>query len=107
VSLNTDALKDAVVYRMEQARTGGAMPAWLHADTGTDYARQILAEAKQVDDKGVECWVQVKKDNHLLDCEVICHALADPEWPGGGVNLLLPPGTAAPGRRVRSPGVRV
>jgi phage terminase large subunit GpA-like protein len=107
VSLNTDALKDTVTYRLEQARSGGAMPAWLHQDTGDDYARQILAEAKQVDDKGVECWVQLRKDNHLLDCEVMCHALADPEWPGGGVNLLRPAGTPAPGRRVRSSGVRV
>jgi hypothetical protein len=47
-----------------------------------------MAEEKQLDEKGFQTWVQVKKDNHLLDCECLSMACADPEWIGGGVNLL-------------------
>jgi terminase, large subunit len=105
IRLNTDELKDTVTWRRDQAVLGGEMAAWLHAGTGDDYARQITAEARHIDDKGRASWVKLRADNHLLDCEVIAHALADPEWPGGGVNLLPPPGTAPRGRRERSAGV--
>ena len=52
----------------------------LNADTGLDYARQILAEEKQVDRKGKQTWVRTRHDNHLLDCEVYAAACADSEW---------------------------
>jgi len=52
----------------------------LNSDTGIDYARQILAEQKQKDKKGKVEWVKVRRDNHLLDCEVYGAACADPEW---------------------------
>ena len=89
VSLNTGALKDTYHYRLNNALTGEDLPqsAYLHAETGEDYARQIRAEEKQKDRQGREMWVHVRGDNHLFDCEVICHALVDPEWPGGGLNL--------------------
>ncbi len=103
VSMNTGIIKDMVHYRLNQARDGGTMAAYLHSETGADYARQLLAEGK---DDMTDTWVQFRRDNHLLDCEVIAHLLADPEWPGGGVNLIRPPGAAVPGRRVRSRGVR-
>ena len=62
--------------------------AFLHESVAIDYARQIMAEQKEAQKNGTEEWVQKHKDNHLLDCEVISHALADPEWPGGGVHIL-------------------
>ena len=52
----------------------------LNADTGVDYAMQILAEEKQVSRSGKNKWVAVRRDNHLLDCENYAAACADPEW---------------------------
>ena len=90
ISLDTGALKDAYHYRLMQAINGEGWPqaAYLHTETGEDYARQINAEEKQVDRKGVESWEHVRGENHLFDAEIITHALVDPEWPGGGLNLV-------------------
>ena len=100
ISLDTDKLKDTVHFRLEKAMAGteetAQMAAYLHADTKADYAKQIMAEVKKQDKKGKETWVQEYRENHLLDCEVIAHALADPEWPGGGVHLLSEPATEDP-----------
>lgn len=109
IFLDTAQLKDAFHYRLGQALTGGSQAALLHKDTGNDYARQITAEKKEKDHKGVEEWKKTRADNHYLDCEVGCLALADPEWPGGGVNLLLSAEemearAQQSGRRVRSKG---
>lgn len=93
ISLDTNKLKDLYHFRIEKAMDGGGpMSAYLDQDTGRDYARQILAEVKEKQKNGAELWVQKHRDNHLLDCEVIAQALADPEWPGGGVHLLSGPG---------------
>ena len=51
---------------------------WLHARTGEGYARQILEEEKRKDRRGKISGVRVRKDNHLLDCEV--YAAAAVEW---------------------------
>ena len=89
IMLDTSDLKDMLFYRLRRAIEGqGAQSAYLHAETGVDYARQITAEEKRINEKGVQEWVVVRKKNHFLDCETICHALADPEFPGGGVNML-------------------
>jgi len=90
ILLNTDALKDAYHYRINQAHEDAVQAAYLHAGTGIDYAQQIMAEEKRINDKGLEEWVQIKADNHLLDAEIAAHACADPEWIGGGVNLYRP-----------------
>jgi len=91
ILLDTLDLKDMVAYRLGQAVDRGDMAAYLHAETDNQYVRQILAEQKQRNAKGVEEWVQVGADNHLLDCEVMCQVVAEPEWPGGGVNLIRSP----------------
>lgn len=88
IQLNTDDLKDAFFYRLKQAGAGGIRGAYLHKDTGKDYIRQITAEEKQITDKGTIEWVQIRKDNHYLDCEIGAMVLAEPEWIGGGVDLL-------------------
>jgi len=92
VRMDTDKFKDIFHFRLDKAVEdgGGPMSSWLHNKTGRDYSRQIMAEQKETDKKGMATWVQRYKDNHLLDCEVIAHALADPEWPGGGVHLAIP-----------------
>ena len=97
VTLNTDILKDSYHYRLEQAiKQEIIQAAFLHKGVGNDYFKQIQAEEKQIDRKGKETWVQTKPNNHLLDCEVICHSLVDPEWPGGGLNLIRRPATTNP-----------
>lgn len=96
VMLDTTQLKDMVVYRLNQAITHESFAAYLHSETKEDYAKQIMAEEKRLNDKGLAEWVQIKPDNHLFDCEVMAHAAADPEWIGGGVNILakiLPDGS--------------
>jgi phage terminase large subunit GpA-like protein len=88
VSLDTAKLKEALHYSLEQAAEQGPMAGYLHAETDQHYAKQILAEKKRIDQKGIETWVQIRRDNHLLDCECLAMAVADPEWPTGGIHLL-------------------
>ena len=88
ILLDTDAWKNAYHYRLRQAIDGGSMAAYLHSETGTDYARQIMAEELRINVKGQQEWVRVKPDNHYLDAEILAMAVADPEWIGGGVNIL-------------------
>lgn len=100
IFLDTGKLKDTFHFRLQQAiesnsqtaETALHQAAYLHAETNYEYVTHILAEEKRRDrKKGTEEWVQVGRENHLLDCEIIAHAHADPEWPGGGVNLIRPP----------------
>jgi phage terminase large subunit GpA-like protein len=88
VLIDTSDMKDVIHYRIGNALTGDPQPAYLHRDTDRDYARQILAEEKQVDEKGMQVWVQIRPDNHFFDCEVLAHSAADPEFMGGGVNIV-------------------
>lgn len=97
IQLDTGKLKDAFHYRLDLAIKGMPQGAYLHSEVDDIYFKQIMAEEKRVDRRGIQEWVQVKKENHMLDCEVGCLILADPEWPGGGVNLLQPAGGSDPG----------
>jgi len=95
--MDTEKLKDTYHYRLNQALEHGPQAAYLHKGVEKDYARQIMAEVKELDEKGVEHWVNPhNRANHLLDCEVICHAAADPEFPGGGIHLIRGPGNSPP-----------
>jgi len=86
--IDTDQMKDTVYYRLGNAITGDQVAAYLHKGVREDYAKQILAEEKQLNEKGQQVWIKVGHDNHYLDCEVLAHAVADWEWIGGGVNIL-------------------
>lgn len=77
--LDTDKFKELFHWRLSRTHSESQYMT-LHADTGLDYARQILAEQKQKDKKGAIAWVPVRRDNHLLDCEIYAAACADPEW---------------------------
>jgi phage terminase large subunit GpA-like protein len=88
IHLNTDALKDMIYNRLEAAQNNELRGAYLHKETGLDYAKQILAEEKILNEKGLPEWVRVKPDNHLLDCEVGAMAAAEPGFRGGGINIL-------------------
>lgn len=88
VMLDTGKLKDAFHYRLDLARRRELGAAYLHSDTDHVYVSHITAEEKRIDGKGHEEWVKIRARNDLLDCEVGNLVLADPEWPGGGINLL-------------------
>jgi phage terminase large subunit GpA-like protein len=89
IRLDTQKLKDKFIYRLNQAIDGESYhAAYLHKNTDDEYAKHILAEEKQTDPQGNEMWVKISARNDLFDCECGCLALAEPEWPGGGVNLF-------------------
>jgi len=126
LSVDTAKAKDQFHYRlqlagMEESR-GLPGAAFLHAGTGTDYAAQILAEEKRVNERGGEEWINVhQRANHLLDAEILAAACVEMEFPGGGLRLVAaaqnrrPGGAAAAvpgsaprtGRRVISEGVEI
>lgn len=98
--LDSHKLKNIFHSRLKSAIDGDPdRPAYLHSGVGVDYARQILAEELTLDDRGQEFWRQKRYDNHLLDCECGCIALAEPDWEGGGVNLIRGRATAKARRR--------
>jgi phage terminase large subunit GpA-like protein len=93
LSVSTEKAKDQYHYRLQLAtkKESRDLPgaAFLHADTGTDYVAQILAEQKQLNDRGGEEWVNIhQRANHLLDAEVLAAACVEMEFPGGGLRLL-------------------
>lgn len=77
--LDVNQFKDQFQWRMgrQQEETQHMT---LNADTDIEYARHVLAEQKQKNRKGQVSWVQVRRDNHLFDCEIYAAACADPEW---------------------------
>jgi len=88
IRIDTDQMKDLYHYGIEQAAQHGPNAIYLHRDTGKDYALQVLAEEKRRDKNGAMEWKKVRKDNHLLDAEVLALSVAQPQWIGGGVNLI-------------------
>jgi phage terminase large subunit GpA-like protein len=99
-TIDTGAAKDAVFFRLGQAVAGeDIQPAYLHKQTGPDYARQITAEEKRLNEKGVKEWVRIRPDNHLLDCECIALAIAEPEMSFGGINTIFPGPKPQPRKR--------
>ena len=89
LSVDTEKAKDQYHYRLNLAREGLTGGAYLHADTGPDYAAQILAEEKQISEKGVEEWINPhSRPNHLSDAELLAAACVEMEFPGGGLRIL-------------------
>jgi phage terminase large subunit GpA-like protein len=89
-TLDTFELKKLIHHRLTRRaegknELGETTPAeaqyfYLHAETGLDYVRQLLAEELRKDRKGRYEWKQTRTDNHLLDCEVMAAACADLSW---------------------------
>ena len=74
LSFAPDVFKSWVVSRMEWPvdRPGGW---WLPADITDDYCKQVTAEQKILKPSGFVKWVQVRKDNHFFDAEVMNYLL--------------------------------
>jgi phage terminase large subunit GpA-like protein len=77
--LDTDQFKELFHWRLSR-QEGESQYLSLHSETGLDYALQVLAEEKQMDRAGKIRWESIRRDNHLLDCEVYAAACADAEW---------------------------
>jgi len=92
ITINTEVMKDYYHYGLDQAINRGPNALYLHAETGEDYIKQATAEEKRVNRQGVAEWVKLRRDNHLLDAEILAISLAQPQWVGGGVNLMRRPG---------------
>jgi phage terminase large subunit GpA-like protein len=89
--IDTEKIKDLFHYGLDQAIAGGSNALYLHRDTDEIYARHILAEEKRMDRKRKTTrWERIKTDNHLLDASCGAIALAQPQWIGGGVNIIAP-----------------
>lgn len=93
LSVDTEKAKDQFHYRLKLAShpETRSLPgaAFLHVETSADYSSQILAERKEIDEKGREIWTNPhSRPNHLLDAEVLASACVEMEFPGGGLRLL-------------------
>lgn len=99
--LDTNQFKDLFHWRISR-EPSESQRMTLNADTGVDYARQILAERKEKDRSGKTEWVQHSRANHLFDCENMAAACADPEWMP---SLSFMTTTQGRGRRVINSGV--
>jgi phage terminase large subunit GpA-like protein len=99
VMIDTDKAKDSFHYRLRLAFEQLPGGAYLHEGTHEDYRQyvsHITAEEKRRDRRGVEEWVKIRPRNDLFDCEANGALLVDPEWPGGGVNLIRKPTEGRP-----------
>jgi len=101
--LDVNGFKDLYHWRLDR-NSDQSQSISLNADTGMDYAKQVLAERKEKGRDGKTEWVQVRRDNHLLDCENIAAACADPEWMPSLSYIAQAQGQAK-GRRVISRGI--
>jgi phage terminase large subunit GpA-like protein len=110
--IDTHAMKDKYHCRLGQAiDTDTRMlpgSGFLHFNTGADYAAQIVAEKKELNEKGHEEWTNPhQRPNHLLDAEIIAAACVEFKFPGGGLRLLAGRSANETGtkRRIISKGV--
>lgn len=89
-TLDTYELKKLLHWRLTRRdqkvdEVGNVTPAesqrfYLNAETGVDYTKQFLAEELRRSRKGKLEWVKLRRDNHLLDCEMMAAACADSSW---------------------------
>ncbi|MGE4536662.1 MAG: terminase gpA endonuclease subunit [Desulfovibrio sp.] len=77
--LDTDYFKRLIHARLEP---DAPQPFRLHSEADEEYAKQLSAE-ELVTSKGKQIWRQTRRDNHLLDCEMLAAACAAPEWTPG------------------------
>ena len=104
-NVDTSMLKDLFHWRL-QVKPGDPQALYLHRETAADYANHISSEEKRRNRRGLFEWVQVSRNNHLLDCEVYAAAMADAEcW--GGVMVVSGSGQKqGQKRRIISGGIR-
>ena len=102
--IDSGAFKDIVHHRLG-IPAGEAGRFTFNQNVQGDFVRHLLSEEKQRNKKNDFEWVQVSKQNHLLDCAVIAFALADPER--GGIRIINPNPEKKQGLKVISKGVSI
>lgn len=102
--VDTAYFKDVFHARM-QIKDGDPGAAYLHSETGMDYAKQITAEEKKRGLDGRYKWSHVRGENHYLDAEVYCSCLVDPVCYGGLGVVADTSEKDKSKRRVRSAGI--
>ena len=91
--IDTSAFKELIHFRLDRGMEPILDPQgqkigervqtqrfYLHAETGKDYAAQLLSEELRKDRRGKRYWKRVKTANHYLDCECLAAACADSSW---------------------------
>lgn len=101
-----DTYKSWVVARLTwpQHEPGGW---WVPSNIDEDYCKQMTSEKKVMKPSRRVVWVQVRKDNHFFDCEVINYLIIN-YFTAGNPKALEGAGGSQPatsGRKVRSRGV--
>lgn len=77
VSIDTDRVKDALWYALDQARDHAPQAAYVNAETPDSWFKHLTAEEKRRNRDGTTEWVQIRRENHLLDVEVYLRASVD------------------------------
>lgn len=72
--LSSDFFK-SLVYSKVRTPIGANGAFYVHENPSDDYCKQLVSEVRTVVD-GKPKWVQRYKDNHYLDAEAICEAMA-------------------------------
>jgi phage terminase large subunit GpA-like protein len=83
IYIDTFQSKDAFFWHLDKAKLGEAGAFYLHKGIDEDFARQITAEEKRKDRRGIEYYHQLRRDNHALDCCSYLFASISPEFYGG------------------------
>lgn len=83
VQINTDIFKDLLWWRIEKGKNQEPGGMYFHNSTPEWVFKHLMAEEKRINKNGGSDWIAVKKDNHILDCEVLCFACMDNEFFGG------------------------
>jgi len=85
--IDTNYFKEAFFNRLDNEDQGGNRVICFHRDTKRDFITQILAEEKRRDKHGRPEWVQVRRDNHYLDCTIYAMACTEENF-GGGLKMI-------------------
>jgi phage terminase large subunit GpA-like protein len=80
--IDSGGFKDLLHYKL-QIKIGEPGSFTMNSEVKNDFIKHLMAQEKRRNKKGIYEWMQVYKDDHLLDCTVIALACGDAEcWTG-------------------------
>jgi len=85
IQINTEAYKEMLWWRIQKTNEDPTEAnAWfIHCETQDNIINQICSEELRRNRTGGTEWHQIRRDNHILDCEILCLAAVDYELFGG------------------------
>ena len=99
-TVDTDHFKRWIHERIERDRELSGQ--WhLPVDATEDYCRQLVAEVRVINPSGKISWVQLRPDNHYLDCEMMGLACAHSLQVHIKAEIDELPATVVPGGRAK------